>query len=77
MSGRDLFGEMPRPEPKAGDVALAMVLFDQTDKAWLLGQTQDRREAQWAPKSQAIRGEGRDEMIWTMPAWLARERGWM
>lgn len=73
----DLFGEPPRRAAQAGEVALAMVLFDQTDKAWLLGQTRDRREAQWATKSQASRGEGRDEMIWTMPTWLAQERGWM
>ncbi|SPU55887.1 Uncharacterised protein [Brevundimonas vesicularis] len=74
---RDLFGETPRPAPKAGEIALAMVLHDQTDKAWLLAETNDRREAQWAPKSQARRGEGRDENIWTMPTWLAQERGWM
>jgi hypothetical protein len=74
---RDLFGETPKLESKAGEVALAMVLHDQTDKAWLLAETIDRREAQWAPKSQAKRGEGRDENIWTMPIWLAQERGWM
>jgi hypothetical protein len=74
---RDLFGEAPRPGPKAGEIALALVLHDQTDKAWLLAENNDRREAQWAPKSQAKRGEGRDENIWTMPTWLAQERGWM
>lgn len=74
---RDLFGETPRPAPKAGEIALAMVLHGQTDKAWLLAETNDRRAAQWAPKSHVKRGEGRDENIWTMPTWLAQERGWM
>ncbi len=74
---RDLFGETPRPEPKAGEVALSMVLHGQTDKAWLLAETLYRRDARWAPKSHARRGEGRDENIWTMPTWLAQERGWM
>lgn len=74
---RDLFGETPRPAPKAGEVALAMVLHGQTDKAWLLAETSYSRDAQWAPKSHAKRGEGRDENIWTMPTWLAQERGWM
>ena len=74
---RDLFGETPRPAPKAGEIALAMVLHGQTDKAWLLAETNDRRDAQWAPKSHAKRGEGRDENVWIMPTWLAQERGWM
>ncbi len=74
---RDLFGKTPRPAPRAGEIALAMVLHGQTDKAWLLAETNDRLDAQWAPKSHAKRGEGRDENIWTMPTWLAQERGWM
>lgn len=74
---RDLFGDAPETGPADGEIALAMVLHDQTDKAWLLAESNDKREAQWAPKSQAKRGEGRDENIWTMPTWLARERGWM
>ncbi|WP_438852644.1 hypothetical protein [Brevundimonas nasdae] len=73
----DLFGEAPRTEPKAGEIALALVLHGQTDKAWLLAETIYQRDAQWAPKSHAKRGEGRDENVWTMPTWLARERGWM
>lgn len=74
---RDLFGDAPETGPADGEVVLALVLHDQTDKAWLLAETIDRRTAQWAPKSKAKRGEGRDENIWTMPTWLARERGWM
>nr|WP_314525463.1 hypothetical protein [uncultured Brevundimonas sp.] len=74
---RDLFGEAGPLRPKSGEIALAMVLHEQTAKAWLLAESNDKREAQWAPKSQAKRGEGRDENIWTMPTWLAQERGWM
>lgn len=73
---RDLFGFDDRPEPPKGSVSLDLVLHDETPSAWLLGETVDRREAKWAPKSQARRGEGRDENVWTMPAWLAADRGW-
>jgi len=74
---RDLFGEEIADGPAAGEVALSFVLHDQAAKAWLLGQTNDRRAAQWVPKSEVKRGEGRDENVWTMPRWLARDRGWM
>lgn len=73
---RDLFGELPVAADASGSVALAVVLHDQSDAAWLLGQTIDRREAKWVPKSKARRGEGRDENVWTMPAWMAADRGW-
>lgn len=74
---RDLFGfEAPEAAPE-GSASVALVLHDQTEKAWLLGESLDCREAQWTPKSQAKRGEGRDENVWTMPTWLARDRGWV
>lgn len=73
----DLFGFDAVDGPPAGSVALALVLHDQTDAAWLLGETNDRRAAKWAPKSKVKRGEGRDENVWTMPAWLASDRGWV
>lgn len=77
MSG-DLFGFEPlRAEPKAGEVQLALVLHDERPKSWLLGETIDARKAKWAPKSEVRRGEGRDENVWTMPTWLARDRGWL
>ncbi len=74
---RDLFGEAARAPPSAGETALVLVLHGQTDRAWLLAESQDRRAAKWAPKRHVKRGEGRDENVWTMPIWLARERGWM
>ena len=74
---RDLFGFDPVEEPADGEIAVALVLHDQTDRAWLLADDEDRRKARWAPKSQAKRGEGRDANVWTMPVWLARDRGWL
>jgi len=74
---RDLFGFDATAEPSKGSVSVALVLHEQSEAAWLLGETADRRDAKWAPKSQAKRGEGRDENVWTMPAWLASDRGWL
>lgn len=75
---RDLFGDpVGREEAPAGQVTLALVLHDQGVKAWLLADGLDCREAHWVPKSQCVRGEGRDENQWTMPLWLAKDRGWL
>lgn len=76
MTG-DLFGFEPPDEPAPGDVSLALVFHDQTDAAWLLGETIDKRGAKWVPKSKAKRGEGRDMNVWTMPRWMAADRGWL
>lgn len=74
---RDLFGLVPDPPPASGPVTVRMVLHDRSDRAWLLAPDLDRRKAKWVPMSQAVRGEGPDENMWTMPAWMARERGWI
>lgn len=75
---RDLFGfEGPSDTPKAGEVQLSLVLHREGDKAWLLAEGVDVRDAKWVPKSEVRRGEGRDENVWTMPMWLARDRGWL
>lgn len=74
---RDLFGEETGPVEANGSVTLALVEHSGTAKAWLLGETEDVREAKWAPRSEVTRGEGRDENLWTMPTWLARDRGWI
>lgn len=76
MSG-DLFGFDDRKEPPKGEVSIALVLHGASNAAWLLGESMDRREAKWVPRSKARRGEGRDENVWTMPAWMAAERGWL
>lgn len=74
---RDLFGEVPADEARPGDVSLSLVLHDERPASWLLAESIDRRDAKWAPKSEVKRGEGRDENVWTMPRWLARDRGWL
>jgi hypothetical protein len=76
MTG-DLFGHDPPQRQAGGEVQLAMVLHGETAAAWLLAETMDRREARWVPKSECRRGEGRDENIWTLPTWMARDRGWV
>lgn len=75
---KDLFGFDTDAEPaRGGETSLAMVLHDERPAAWRLGQTEDAAAAKWVPKSQVSRGEGRDENVWTMPVWLARDRGWL
>lgn len=78
MTG-DLFGFEPPERPVAeGEVALVMVLHHQTHAAWLLARVNEHRSgAQWIPKSQCRRGEGRDENVWTMSRSMADERGWL
>ncbi|WP_426041519.1 hypothetical protein [Brevundimonas sp. TWP2-3-4b1] len=74
---KDLFGEVPEPVDDKAPVTIALTLNDQSDAAWLLSDVGGRLRPKWAPKSQIKRGEGRDENLWTMPRWLARDRGWM
>lgn len=76
----DLFGERaPRDDGarRSDLVDLALAIHGETDKAWLLSDEDDKAKAQWLPKSQAERGEGKDAGIWTMPGWLAKDRGWV
>ena len=75
---RDLFGfDPPNDGLKSRDVQLSLVLHREGPSAWLLGETIDARDAKWVPKSKVRRGEGRDEHVWTVPVWLARDRGWL
>ncbi|WP_312126543.1 hypothetical protein [Brevundimonas sp.] len=76
MTG-DLFGFVPVQDSGSGEVSLRMVLHHQTQLAWLLGPTTDRRAAKWIPKSKCKRGEGRDENVWSMARAEASERGWL
>ena len=74
---RDMFGHEPPAAAADGSVSLALTLHSTGAKAWLLSATGKVVDAAWAPFSKATRGEGRDENVWTMPVWLARDRGWM
>lgn len=74
----DLFGfDDPRAPEGRGKVALALAPHRESEKAWLLSQTGDVADAKWVPKSIAVRGEGPEEHVWTLPSWKARELGWM
>ena len=76
MTTRDLFGgETPR-KAITGTVSLRMVVHDSTARAWMLGADIDRKNARWVPRGEVSRGAGRDEDVWTMPRWLAVDRGW-
>lgn len=74
---RDLFGEAPAPRRDATPVTLPMRLVDQTDKGWLLTPDGRSGSAKWAPKSEVTRGEGPEEGRFTMPRWVAADRGWL
>jgi hypothetical protein len=81
LSGGDLFG---RPEPMGGGgsnrsdlVDVALVAHRTGNAAWLLSDSGDPDDAKWLPFSVAERGEGKDANVWTMPRWIARDRGWV
>lgn len=73
---RDLFGKPP-PRPKDGTPVTVPLLFVQdTADAWLLRASRGAG-AKWAPKREVSRGEGLAENLFTMPRWIAAERGWL
>jgi hypothetical protein len=59
---------MPR-EPELFDLAAQVVA--ETDKAWLLNDGINRA---WVPKSQA---EDNGDGTFTLPLWLAKEKGFI
>ena len=78
MRERDLFGAVPRrPTARGGSIDITLHLHLDRDLSWLVSDTGDLADAKWLPKSQAQRGEGRDEFVWTMPEWIAVDRGWV
>jgi hypothetical protein len=74
---RDLFGEPPTPPRDRTPVTLGLQFVDQSEKAWLLRASGRRGVTAWAPKSEVTRGEGPRAGEFTMPRWIARERGWL
>lgn len=74
---RDLFGEEVEAVDDGAPVTVPLVLHRETARAWLLAEGRDRREGRWVPRSEVTRGEGRDENQWTMPRWMAVDRGWL
>jgi hypothetical protein len=73
----DLFGfDDPAAPSGPGMMDIALHFHRETGKAWLLSEDGEERSAQWLAKSLAIRGEGREAGVWTLPEWKARELGW-
>jgi hypothetical protein len=61
-----------------GDVELLMVVARESGKAWLLRPAgRNDLEPKWAPKSALTRAEPPDDDVFTMPKWIAKERGWL
>lgn len=75
---KDLFGDVPEPARDDAPVTLSLIVAGiPTAMAWPLSDGRAGARVQWVPKSKVTRGEGRDENRWTMPRWMARERGWL
>ena len=78
----DLFGP-PGGAVKDGTLVIVSLNYvDETSKAWLLVLPVSKAKAAWVPKHHAKpakegRGVGLDETYWTMPRWVAAERGWL
>lgn len=80
MTERDLFGPVPAAVPKVRDstpVQVRLELLQTTGPGLLLAPAGKGQAGQWAPAALLSRGEGPEENVWTMPRWLARERGWL
>lgn len=57
--------------PKSELVDIAGEIRGETDKAWRI---HDGTKTEWVPKSQA---EQNDNGTWTMPLWLAKDKGFI
>ncbi|MFZ5719217.1 MAG: hypothetical protein ACOY5Y_07085 [Pseudomonadota bacterium] len=76
---RALPGMAAAPRPKdATPVTLPLEpVGEGTADAWLLRPAGARGAApKWAPRSLVTRGEGPEAGLFTMPKWVAVERGW-
>ena len=75
---KDLFGDVPEPARDDAPVSLSLIVVGTPSAAaWPLSDGRPGSPVRWVPKSRVRRGEGRDENLWTMPRWMARERGWL
>jgi len=76
----DLFGGAVTPARRdETPVELPMrEVASPTDKAWFLAPvgTSSKRSG-WVARSMVTRGEGDRAQFFTMPRWLAIERGWL
>lgn len=51
-------------------IDVAVKLHAETERAWLVSDTGERKDAKWIPKSQAELAAG----LLTLPEWLAKEK---
>lgn len=77
---RDLFGAAPAPAGR--DVTPITIPMREvakgTDKAWHLAPAGvGSAKAAFAPRELVKRGEGDRAGLFTMPRWIAAERGWL
>ncbi len=74
----DLFGKVATPPKDRTPVTLQLQVIEQscTDKAWFLRRPVSGAKPGFAPRSECRPVKGR-EGWWTMPRWLAAERGWL
>lgn len=54
---------------KSDLIDCAVQIHAETEKAWLVSDTGERKDAVWVPKSQAEFEDG----VLTLPEWLAKE----
>ena len=79
MTQRDLFGKIGAPPKDSTPVRVRLDVIEAscTDLAWFLRPPGKGAQAAFAPRQLARRGEGPEAQFFTMPKWLARERGWL
>jgi hypothetical protein len=75
----DLFGHKgPTPKDTTPvSVPLMHHPAGSTDKAWMLSKPGRGNAPKHAPRSLVTEGEGPNAGIFTMPRWIALERGWL
>jgi hypothetical protein len=76
----DLFGQAPaQGQRDHGSVRLALTHFPHRDTplAVFLSATGREDDGRHAPVSKLARGVGPNINVWTMPRWVARDRGWL
>lgn len=76
----DLFGGVAQP-PRRDETLVVIPMREvapATDKAWFLAPIgTSSRLSGWVGKTLATRGKGDREQFFTMPRWVAAERGWL
>lgn len=76
---RDLFGGPRAPARDVTSITIPMVEVGAgTDRAWHLKPAgAPSSKAAFAPRSAVSRGSGHQQQFFTMPRWIAAERGWL